>query len=118
YLGSWNSSSGRAIQRRLHYVGRELTPALRHGDEAQRVEELRPAEEAGLVLGGVVGTNLGEDLLRQVGALEEGDGLLAADAAVLVQIRAAEVGLEGLHPSHRRDLGRSPRRADLRRRAA
>jgi hypothetical protein len=37
----------------LHYVGRELTPALRHRDEAQHVEELRPAEEACLALIGV-----------------------------------------------------------------
>jgi hypothetical protein len=53
YLRGWNSSSGRAVERRLHYVGRELTPALRHGDEAKHVEELGPAEEAGLVLIGV-----------------------------------------------------------------
>lgn len=52
--------------------------------------------------GGFRGAHLGEDLLRQIGALEERDGLLAADAAVLVQIRAAEVGLEGLHPRHLR----------------
>lgn len=110
YLGSWNSSSGGTIQRRLNYVGRELTPALRHGDQAQRVEEFRAAEEASLVPIGVH-PYLGEDLLRQVGALEESNGLLAADAAVLVQIRAAEVGLEGLRPRHLRDLrGRSRRR--------
>ena len=53
YLWSWNSSSGRTIQRRLHYLRRELTPALRHGDQEQRVEELRPAKEPGLVLIGV-----------------------------------------------------------------
>lgn len=59
---------------------------------------------------GFRGAHLGEDLLRQAGALEEGDGLLAADAAVLVQVGAAEVGLEGLHPRHGRDPGRGSRR--------
>jgi hypothetical protein len=34
-------------------------------------------------------THLGEDLLWEVGSLEEGDALLAIDATVLIQICAA-----------------------------
>ena len=47
--------------------------------------------------------HLRQDGLREAGALEEGDGLLAADPAVAVQIRGAEVGVEGrLHRPRRR----------------
>jgi hypothetical protein len=49
------------------------------------------------------GGYLGQDGLREAGALEEGDRLLAADPAVAVQIRRAEVGVERrLHRTHAR----------------
>jgi hypothetical protein len=51
----------------------------------------------------VHGMHLDEELLWQVGSLEDGDSLLTADVAVLVQIHEAEVGLEGLHARHHRD---------------
>lgn len=55
------------------------------------------AARAALVRGGEGRSegHLCEDGLGQAGALEEGDGLLAADPAVAVQIRGAEVGVEG-----------------------
>jgi len=50
--------------------------------------------------------HLCEDGLRQAGALEEGNDLLAADPVDAVQIRAVEVGVDGhLHDTQSGGVG-------------
>ena len=74
-----------------------------------RLDRWAPArQEVGVVAASIAprAGHLCEDGLRQAGALEEGNDLLVADPVDAVQIRAAEVGVDGrLHHTQSEGVG-------------